>query len=257
MHDAANDISLELLEAHREPITGPIADVQSHAFSTSIAINPLIAAAMPLINHATEIEHLDDADNISLSHHLQHEVKAFENAAHKNGYRSQMILAARYLLCTVLDEFISVYQPQLDWHEQGLLNTFQHETWGGERFFVILERSCEDPATYIDLLELGYICLSLGYKGKYNQPNKHRELGIFIDQLYQLIEQQRGEKQNILSSHTETKPPSRWHLPPWWVTAIGCVLILSSIFIPYVYQLNKAIQPLTYNIDHYGTTHES
>jgi type VI secretion system protein ImpK len=251
MHDATTDISVELLDNNREPITGPIGDVQSHAFSTSIGINPLIAAAMPLLSFASEAERINHPDAQMLAHELTHEIRAFENAAHKNDYRSQMILAARYLLCAFLDEFIQLHQPQLNWQEHSLLKTYQDESWGGERFFVILQRSFEDPGIYIDLLELGYICLSLGYKGKYTQQNQLRDLGVFIDQLYQIIEQQRGEQQPVLTQRRNQKSFSRWYLPPWWTMVLCSGLVLCSIFIPYTHQLNKAMEPLIYNINHY------
>ena len=251
MHDATN-ITLNLLDTNREPITGPLGDVTSNAFTTSIGINPLIAAAMPLLSQVSEIEQRQDTVNSQrLFEELQHEIKAFENSAHINGYRSQMILAARYLLCALLDEFITAYHPQLNWEQHSLLGFFQHETWGGERFFIILERSCEDPACYTDLLELGYVCLSLGYQGKYTGPTQLRELGHFIDQLYQIIEKQRGEQQPTLTCNLNTTKKSRWRLPPWWVVAISCGMILGGIFIPYSLQLNKAIKPLIYNINHY------
>lgn len=250
MH-GATDISLELLDTHREPITGPIGDVQSHAFKTSIAVNPLIAAAMPLLSRTSEIEQLAPTNAAELSQALQHEIKAFENAAYHNDYRSQMILAARYLLCSLLDECIEKHHPQLNWQAHSLLNFFQHESFGGERFFIILKRSFEDPAVYIDLLELGYICLSLGYQGTYQQPAELRELGLFIDQLYQIIEQQRGEQQLALKQMPQATSQNRWRLPPWWVMVASCGMILGTIFFPYTHELNKAIKPLIYNINHY------
>lgn len=249
MHDAT-DISINFLDTSREPITGPISDVQSHAFSTTIGINPLIAAATPVLAAIAEIEQLRDIDAEEYSRKLQHEIKAFENSAHKNHYRSQIILAARYLLCALVDEAITNFHPDLNWHLHSLLYQFQHETWGGERFFTILERSAEDPPAYIDLLELGYICLSLGYKGKYQQPAELRELGLFIDRLYQIIEHQRGEQQPTLQNKP-THTTNQWRLPPWWAIVVGCGVILASIFVPYTLKLNKTITPLAYNLNHY------
>ncbi|PHQ81942.1 MAG: hypothetical protein COB66_01045 [Coxiella sp. (in: Bacteria)] len=152
MHDSTTDISLDLLGAHREPITGPIGDYKSHAFTTSIAINPLIAAAMPLLALASEIEQLESITNHQqFLESLIHEVKAFENSASQNGYRSQQILAARYILCAVIDEKVTTYQRNTPWNNN-LLQTFQHEAWGGERFFIIIERAYEEANSYIDYL---------------------------------------------------------------------------------------------------------
>ena len=54
-----------------------------------------------------------------------------------------------------------------EWSHQSLLSTFHNETLGGEKFFLILERVMPDPATNLELLELMYLCLSIGFKGKY------------------------------------------------------------------------------------------
>ncbi len=252
MHHYPIDLNIKLLDLNRAPLTGPIGDVQSQAFSTSIAVNPLVAAAMPLLSRIANIEHISSSiEPIQLSQNLQHEIKAFENAAHKNGYQSQLILAARYVLCTVLDELIEGAHPKLNWHTQALLHYFQSETYGGERFFIILERSFEDPALYIDLLELGYICLSLGFKGKYKDPIQQQALGIFTDQLYQFIETQRGEHAPTLTQVAHTTVKHAWRLPPWWVMLVSCGMILSAIFIPYTLKLNKVMTPLIYNINHY------
>ena len=48
----------------------------------------------------------------------------------------------------------------------------------------------EDPELHVDLLELGCLCLSLGYEGKYR--GKSKELTQFIDKLYDLIRNERG-----------------------------------------------------------------
>lgn len=245
-------LSIELLDTNRAPLTGQLTDARSHAFSTSISINPLIAAAMPILSRASEIEGLNLTDATRWEAALQHEIRAFENSAHKNGYQAQMILAARYLLCTLLDELIETHHPKLAWSKtHSLLNHFQSETCGGDRFFIILERSFEDLPLYIDLLELGYLCLSFGYKGKYQDPSQYRALGLFIDQLYQLIEKQRGEQQPILTHIAHKTMKRQWHLPPWWITALSATVILFGIFIPYTIKLNETMAPLVYNITHY------
>ncbi len=238
--------------AYREPLTGLTGNYQSKAFSTKIAINPLIAAAAPLLSYAGQLQYVEYTDNDieALLATLQYEVRAFESKAHKLGYSSQMILAARYLICALLDELMDPYIYSTP-AEQNLLQTFQHESWGGERFFVILERSCEEANIHIDLLELGYICLSLGYQGKFAQQNQFKTLGLFIDQLYQIIEQQRGESSQHLLRKPTAVPTKRWALPPWWVTALASSVLLGLIFIPYQHNLNRSIQPLNTQIQQF------
>lgn len=245
MHETSH-FYLDLLDTQREPLTGLIGDYHSKLFSTQMAVNPLVAAAMPLLTFAGQIQHtVHIQDLTTLSASLIHEMRAFENKAYAEGYRSQLILAARYLLCTLLDEFIASPHPEPTL-EHSLLQTFQHESWGGERFFIILERSCEDPKLYIDLLELGYLCLSFGFQGKYATKTQTKSLGVFIDQLYHIIEQQRGEtSQRLLQEPQKLILKKSWALlPPWWITLLASACILGLIFIPYYHKLSQTMEPL-------------
>ena len=82
---------------------------QSKISNTALSINALIAAASPLFLLSTRLSHLtilSDSNRQKLFQDLQHEIKAFENKAKAQHYRSESILIARYLLCAFLDELI-------------------------------------------------------------------------------------------------------------------------------------------------------
>lgn len=214
-----------------------------------IAVNPLIALATDLLSHVNQLrEQKTPPDFKQLHQNLAELVKIFENKTHARGYRSQVILAARYMLCALLDETV-LTQPwgkKSPWVEHNLLNTFQRDAWDDERFFLLLERSAENPHVYIDVLELGYVCLSLGYQGQYRDTQNTDERTIILDNLYDLIRRIRGD----FSSHslgcntpTEASPKFQLRLPPLWVTVLATGLLLTAIFIPYRAKLNKLEQP--------------
>ena len=76
---------------------------------------------------------------------------------------------ARYALCTVLDEAIQMtpWGGTANWAQQSLLIHFFKESWGGEKFFQILDKMAETPAKFAHLLELFYVCLALGFMGRF------------------------------------------------------------------------------------------
>ena len=84
-------------------------------------------------------------------------------------YPSKVVLAAQYCLCAALDEAImsTEWGRSTKWSSRTLLETFYHETFGGERFYTILENMIKTPQETSDLLELQYFLLSLGFKGVY------------------------------------------------------------------------------------------
>ncbi|WP_264774331.1 type IVB secretion system protein IcmH/DotU [Coxiella burnetii] len=227
-----------------------VRDGKAHSvFDASIAINPLVAACAPLLTIATQLRDQEQSPNLpKLYESLSSEIKLFEEKAHSLGYRSPVILAARYFLCALIDEIIlhSPWGENSEWQRLGLLKTFQDESWGGERFFIILERSAEDADLHIDLLELGYLCLSLGYKGKYNEKN-YQELEPLVDKLYYLIREERGESSNRLFVSSAEKPvPKNWisRLPSVWATLGVTALVLIGIYLPYHFRLEKVASPI-------------
>jgi len=187
---------------NRTPIAGAHVYYRSLTFDVHTGINPLIAAAAPLLSLNAKLKHLSRHDDINkLYQNLVHEINAFETNAHRRSYRSETILIARYVICAVLDETIS--QTHLGnssrWQQHKLLNTFQHEKIADDRFFQILDRISEDPRRHIDLLELLYLSLSLGFEGKYHHSRMGKiELDKMIDLLYHQIRIQRGEPKALV-----------------------------------------------------------
>ncbi|HUI63033.1 MAG TPA: type IVB secretion system protein IcmH/DotU, partial [Steroidobacteraceae bacterium] len=134
------------------------------------ARNPILQAAAPLLMLASRLGTAVQQANIAtLRQQAVQEVRAFEERLRTGGVAPEDSLVARYLLCTFVDSAIlnTPWGAQGDWASQSLLVMFHKEVSGGEKFFEILERLRADPGRYIDLIELAYVCLALGYEGKY------------------------------------------------------------------------------------------
>ena len=142
--------------------------------------NVLLRAAVTsfaLVRHIRALR--DHHDVASLRAQVLETVKAFEAKARELGTSAETAYAGRYALCALIDEMVlgTPWGSDSIWNEQSLLATLHNETRGGERFFQILTRMSEDPARNIDLLELLYVCLCLGFRGKYGIiQNGHAEL---------------------------------------------------------------------------------
>lgn len=63
---------------------------------------------------------------------------------------------------------------------------------GGEKVFVLLVRLQEDPVRYRDILEFIYLCLCLGFEGRYKVMSQGRdEFERIVKQLYKLLSSRR------------------------------------------------------------------
>lgn len=220
----------------------------NNRFVVNTAVNPLIAAAYPLLTLATQLQELTTPPDLAtLYTDLTKAIKDFEAKLQHLKYPAAVILAARYFLCAFIDECIlkTKWGGKSKWQHHNLLHTFQKEDLNNDRFFIILQTGIKTPQVYIDALELGYICLSLGFLGKFREQED--QLDQIIDHLYEVIHQFRDEhsKKLLISSKSKTTRSQKiWRLPPIWLTILFSIIILVGIFLIYQHHLEKIAQPI-------------
>jgi type VI secretion system protein ImpK len=137
---------------------------------------------------------------------------------------------------------------QSEWAQHPLLVQLHREAWGGEKFFDMLERISQDPARYIDLMELQYLCIAFGFAGKYQvQERGHEHLLEVQQDLYRKIRNQRGPSEAGLSLRwrglEDRRNPLIRYLP-WWVAAAAALPILAITFTAYYASLAGAAAPV-------------
>ena len=209
-------------------------DAGAAYFRTDQGLNPLVNAASTLIAVFEKTrQSLSHPDVGGLHQRLVNEIKAFEARIRDQGVRQEVILSARYLMCSVLDEAVlnTPWGSESAWGQRTLLSVFHGETSGGEKSFLILDRMRQTPADNLDILELFYICLSLGFEGKYRLMNRGRDqLDMLRDNLYRTIRNQRGDFERELSTHWHGLGRVRktlYHYVPVWVAAsVFAVLVV-------------------------------
>jgi type VI secretion system protein ImpK len=172
--------------------------------------NPLTAAAANLLAIAGRIQLNPHLELTELLRQLIQEVMLFEQRVQKLNYHIETSKFASYIVCASLDEIIiqtKLAQEQELTESALLLQNFHQESWAGEKFFLLLERLCLEPGVYIDLLELIYLCLTLGFMGKFrNLGNGTALLTDIKDQLYQQIRRQRGAIRKSLLIESDIAP---------------------------------------------------
>lgn len=238
---------------------GPSTYYRSKGFSSSISINHLISSLDPLLTLITKLQQITTPpDAATLYQNLCHEIKAFENKAQTVSYRSQIISAAKYLICALLDELI-VITPWVDteWEKYNLVTSFYKEKWSDDQFFLILQRSLEDPGAHIDLLEFIFLCLKLGYEGKYRTMDRgHLELQSITVELYRVISHYREGSSKSLHitlenpNYPQALKRNYLHLlPPTWLISSLLVLLVVGIFSFFSLKLMDVASPIYQFID--------
>lgn len=197
-------------------------------------LNPLLAAAQPLIDEIAFLNQPGDEKPLdSYRQTLAGAIGRFEMACGQNSVDEDSILYARYVLCTVLDEMVNKtpWPNKGEWNRHSLLAQFHGETGGGEKFFDLLEHLLIHPASHLAVLELMFVCLNLGFEGKYHLvPRGHLQLEQVKDNLYQVIRLQRGDAETTLSPHWQAASGKRQtlvgYVPAWVILAVSGLLLL-------------------------------
>ncbi len=217
--------------------------------------NPVLSAASTLLAVASQLRQttrLDDTDD--LFRHLCQDVRTFESRLAADGASPQVQSVARYTICGFLDEAIlnTPWGSESNWGARTLLAEFHNEVYAGEKLFEILDRLKQDPGQYVDLLELIYVCLSLGFQGKYRRMGDGLNLLETIrSDLYSVISRQRAPAERALSPHwegvTDTRPGLVRYVP-WWVVAAVAGAIAVVTFFVLLRLLGVASDPLAHRI---------
>jgi type VI secretion system protein ImpK len=209
------------------------------------SLNPLVQAAAPLLSAAPRLRAMVRHPNpAALRASLAESVKRFEASARAQGLPNEQVVAARYVLCTLLDESASStpWGSSGAWSSQSLLVQFHNEGWGGEKVFQLLTRLAENPAQNRNLLELVYIALSLGFEGRYKVlDNGRAQLDSVRERLAQMLKTQAGPVDRSLSTQwvgVAAAPKRLRDGIPLWVATAATALLLLLVFIALRLSMN-------------------
>jgi len=233
--------------AGRATATRQISDV---ALPHTSGLNPLLAAANPVLNLVPQIRAtVQHPDPLGLRDALARDIKVFETRAREAGIAPETIVGARYALCTLLDEAAaSTPWGSGVWAKNSLLAMFHSETWGGEKFFLLVSKLAQQPGQNRDLLELLYVCLALGFEGRYRViDNGHAQLEALRERVAQILRTHRGEYERELSPAwrpAAVKGKRLFTIVPLWVGFAACGVVLLVLYLVLNGWLNTASDPL-------------
>ncbi|KPF49555.1 hypothetical protein IP87_19590 [beta proteobacterium AAP121] len=222
------------------PAAGPaLAQVPLPELPAHASLNPLVQAAAPLLSAAPRLRAtLRHPDPAGLRVQLVESVKRFESVARAQGLPNDQVVAARYILCTLLDESASStpWGGSGAWSSQSLLVHFHNEAWGGEKVFQLLSRLVENPSQHRNLLELVYAVLSLGFEGRYKVLNDGKaQLESVRERLAGKLRELAGPAERELSPQWQgvAAAPARLSdgVPLWAVAAVLAGVLLALFLV--------------------------
>ena len=211
--------------------------------------NRLIDAATPLLGLVIRIRRLADYRAVEpLYQQVVDEIAAIDRELVEQGYDRPVVVAYRYVLCAFIDEAVlgTDWGAHSVWSQHSLLSRFHNETWGGEKVFAILARMEQEPARYRDMLSFIYLCLSLGFEGRYKvMENGRDEYDRIVRGLHEQLkalqeEQDPAPLADARANVTPTRNRLRSGMPVWGIAGLF-VAAMAGIYSLYNMALNERI----------------
>lgn len=181
------------------------------------------------------------SDAESFRHHIREAVKtAAQEARNRAGYSSEDIKMGTLAVVGFLDETILNLQNPLfaNWPRKPLQEELFGTHMAGEVFFQNLQEllgrnNSEDLA---DVLEVHYLCLLLGYRGRYSLGDRG-EVQAISNATAEKIRRIRGTLGSLSPSWAPPAEPVQTSKDPWSrrlvIGAIACLALTLVLFVIY------------------------
>lgn len=199
-------------------------------------VNPYVARAVPVFKYLHELMNGGTRDLNAAHARFLVLLRSYEANLIKDGSTEIRARILLYALCATVDDIVLQFKNSLGtiWTNKSMISLFFNETWGGERFFVFLSQMMKAGASHTKELEVYYLCLELGFEGRYRLDPNDREIRRVKDEVYQFLRTYWGGLPSDLSpSWRGERAPARRAKRDLrhWVALIFVVLAIATIFI--------------------------
>lgn len=212
------------------PTEVPEGYYRSKLFIAPYTTNPLIAAAGPIFSLLERLSLSQSLPPVEqIRENIEHEFYAFLSRLQAAEYAEDSIRVARYIMSATIDELIG--KSYLRLNEQGVeFKAFSassiHTLSPDQGFFEVIDYIKVRPTQYLDLIELAYYCLILGFEGQQHFKTDGRQtLENLIEELYLIIQSHRVNKPCRLLSEFGMKKSSS-HKKTDRLLSVACALLV-------------------------------
>jgi type VI secretion system protein ImpK len=199
--------------------------------------NDLIAFAGPVFDLILRLK----AGIVAPSNDLRPKIAAlltdFENRAERYRFSSKITQVAKFALASFVDETMlsSNFNLKEEWEKNPLQLEYFGEHLAGNKFFEKLAAMLKQIDVTADAVEIYYVCMLLGFKGRYAVYEKDKLLSIMQETANALV--RAGKIRPVeLSPHwlanDQPEPPKPRKMPTW--AKIGALGGLGFAFIVYM-----------------------
>lgn len=211
--------------------------------------NPILAA-VPQIRHA-----LRHPDPSGLRARLREQLAAFEQNARAAGAAPPEVETAFTALCALLDDAASATPWGRDWARSGLLAELRPGA-SADDFYAALDKLLAAPAGQTELIEFFYVCLALGFEGRYRGGEGGRQaLSQIRARVFETLTRLRPPPPAELSARWQGVRMAARRVPgaiALWAGASACALLLGGLYFALAVSLGGLSDPVARELAQLG-----
>jgi type VI secretion system protein ImpK len=211
--------------------------------------NDLVNLATPLLQLMMRVKAGIVAPSNEMRHSIDGMLKSLEEQGAKRGYKEQQLQNAKFALVAFVDETVLAggFPLREEWELNPLQLQYFKEALAGNKFYDRLDGLLKEVESEADVVEVYYLCLLLGFKGKYDVFLEDQLPGV-IDKVAEHLRRAGRLRAGALSPHgllnDQPEPPPPAPEMPQWIK-LGAAASVGVVALAYLLLNWSLISTLT------------
>ena len=188
-------------------------------------------------------------DAATFRNHMLQLLRTAEQEARARGYTGEDTRLTTFAVVAFLDESVLNLRNPIfaDWHGRPVQEELFGGHMAGEIFFQSLDRLLGrgDSEDLADVLEVYYLCLLLGYRGRYGIGGL-AELRAIMGNIVEKMRRVRGDTWELAPDWAPPLGPLEAPPDPWFkrllIAAAACFALTVLLFITYHWSLSSGVR---------------
>jgi type VI secretion system protein ImpK len=198
----------------------------------------LVGLATPTLETVMRIKAGQLTPTADLRRTIDGQLKQLEQRGAQAGYKEAQLQQAKFALASFVDETVLAggFPIRDEWERYPLQLEYFGEQYAGVKFFDRLDAMLKDAEREADVIELYYLCLLLGFKGKYHTFLEDQLPGV-INNVAEHLRRVGRLKTATLAPHWKAEdqpalqPVTVATVPKWVVfTTVGALGLLALLY---------------------------
>lgn len=216
--------------------------------------NDLVTFAGPIFDLILRLKAGIVAPSNELRPQVAQMLDDFDKRAERYRFNHKIVQVSKFALAAFVDETVLTNNFPLrdEWEKYALQLELFGEQLAGNKFFEKLDAMLKQIEVTQDAVEIYYLCMLLGFKGRYSVYEQDKLLAIMQETANALVKVGKIKPVELAPnwlSNDQPKPPPKRGLPVW--AKIGALAFVGLAFVIYLIMfllsfqfMQSAVEPL-------------